>query len=134
KNRDAVTQKIGDYYGACMDEASANKRGIQAIKPELDAIAALKQTRELAPLVARLQLIMPGNPIIFGGSSTQDPDDSDKEIAGLDQGGLGLPDRDYYTKDDAKSQETRARYLEHVQKIYELLGDSAAAAKKNAGT
>ena len=134
KNRDAVTQKIGDYYGACMDEASANRRGIQALKPELDAIAALRQTRELAPLVARLQLMAPGNPIIFGGSSTQDPDDSDKEIAGLDQGGLGLPDRDYYTKDDAKSKETRARYLEHVQKIFELLGDRPEVAKTNAAT
>jgi endothelin-converting enzyme/putative endopeptidase len=133
KNRDAVTQKIGDYYGACMDEPSANRRGIQALKPELDAIAALRQTRDLAPLVARLQLMVPENPIIFGGGAIQDPDDSDKEIAGLDQGGLGLPDRDYYTKDDAKSKETRERYLDHVQKIFELLGDSPQVAKKNAG-
>jgi len=133
KKRDAVTQKIGDYYGACMDEASANRRGIHALKPELDAIAGLRQTRDLAPLVARLQLMVPDNPIIFGGSSTQDPDDSDKEIAGLDQGGLGLPDRDYYTKDDAKSKETRERYLVHVQKIFELLGGRSEVAKQNAG-
>ena len=72
--------------------------------------------------------------MLFSSGSRQDPDDSEKQIAGLNQGGLGLPDRDYYTKDDAKSKETRARYLEHVQKIFELLGDSPETAKKNAET
>src|SRR5579884_1667617 len=132
KERDAVTQKIGDFYAACMDEAAVNQRGIAAIKPQLDAIAALKSTRELAPEVARLQLAIEGGGMMFGTGSLQDPDNSDEEIAGLDQGGLGLPDRDYYTKDDAKSQEIRERYVQHVQKVFELLGDSAAAAAKEA--
>jgi putative endopeptidase len=133
KQRDAVTQKIGDFYGACMDEAAVNQRGLAAIRPQLDDIAALKDIHHLAPLVARLQMESPGN-YIFGGGSTQDPDNSEQQIAGFDQSGLGLPDRDYYTKEDAKSQETRARYLQHVQKIFELLGDSPETAKANAAT
>ena len=131
KQRDAVTQKIGDYYSACMDEAALNKRGLQAIKPELDAIAALKTVHDLAPLVARLQLEAAGT-TMFGSSSIQDPDNSEQQIAGINQGGLGLPDRDYYTKDDAKSKETRERYLQHVQKVFELLGDSPDKAKSEA--
>src|SRR6266699_6631432 len=130
---DTVTQKIGDFYAACMDEATVEKRGLSAVQPELDAIAQLKSRREMTPLIARLQLIY-GRPILFSAGSTQDPDDSEQEIAELDQGGLGLPDRDYYTKDDAKSKEIRERYFQHVQKVFELLGDNPQAAKQNAET
>jgi putative endopeptidase len=130
--RDAVTQKIGDFYAACMDEAAVEKRGLAAIKPDLDAIAALNSSHDLAPVVARLELSVPNASIIFDASSTQDPDDSEQEIAIFDQGGLGLPDRDYYTKNDAKSKEIRQRYLQHVQKIFELLGDKPENAGKNA--
>jgi len=129
--RDAVTQKIGDFYASCMDETTADKRGVAAIQPQLDAIAALKSAHDMAPLVARLPLPF-GRTILFVAGSTQDPDNSEQEIADLDQGGLGLPDRDYYTKDDAKSKETRERYVQHVQKVFELLGDSPQAAKQNA--
>jgi putative endopeptidase len=134
KPGDPVEQEVGDFYAACMDETAVEKRGIAAIKPDLDAIAQLKSKRDLAGLVARLQLEIQGRPIIFTGGSTQDPDDSEQQIAGLDQGGLGLPDRDYYTKDDPKSKEIRERYLQHVQKIFELLGDDGDVAKKNAET
>ncbi len=133
--RDAVTQKIGDFYASCTDEAAIEKSGLGQIKPELDAIARLNSVRELAPLVARLQMASFGyRSILFRGGSDQDPDDSESVIASLDQGGLGLPDRDYYTKEDAKSKETRERYVQHVQKVFELLGDSAETAKKNADT
>jgi putative endopeptidase len=131
--RDAVTQKIGDFYAACMDEAAIEKRGLDAVKPQLGAISRLKNPRELAALIAQLQLSYGGS-ILFAGGSDQDPDNSEQQIAALDQGGLGLPDRDYYTKDDAKSKEIRERYLQHVQKIFELLGDSSEVAKKNAET
>lgn len=131
--RDAVTQKIGDFYGACMDESAIEKKGPTAIQPDLDAVAQLKSTKDLASLVARLQFAF-GRPIIFAQGSTQDPDNSEQQIAELDQGGLGLPDRDYYTKDDQKSKEIRARYVVHVQKLFELLGDSPEVAKKNAAT
>ena len=132
-NRDTNTQKIGDFYAACMDEAAIEKRGVNAVKPQLDAIARARSAGDLVPLIARLQLDF-GRSMVFAGGSTQDPDNSEQQIAELDQGGLGLPDRDYYTKEDAKSQEIRERYVQHVQKIFELLGDSADAAKKNAGT
>ncbi|HZD95116.1 MAG TPA: M13 family metallopeptidase N-terminal domain-containing protein, partial [Candidatus Sulfotelmatobacter sp.] len=131
--RDAATQEIGDFYAACMDESAAEKLSLGALKAELGEIARLKSARNLAPLVARLQLDL-GGAVMFGSGSRQDPDNSEQQIAGLDQGGLGLPDRDYYTKDDAKSKETRERYLQHVQKIFELLGDSPDAAQKNANT
>jgi endothelin-converting enzyme/putative endopeptidase len=130
--RDAVTQKVGDYYAACLDETVANRQGISALKPELDAIASIKLRHDLAIVVADLQLMTPGSSVMFGTGSEQDPDDTEQQIASLDQGGIGLPNRDYYTKDDRKSEEIRERYVQHVQKVFELLGDSAATAKKNA--
>ena len=131
--RNQVTREIGDYYAACMDEALVEKRGIEPLREQLEAIARLKSAQELAPVVAQLQLIY-GRSLLFAAGSTQDLDNSELMIAELDQGGLGLPDRDYYTKDDDKSKQTRARYLEHVQKVFELLGDNAATAKQNAET
>jgi len=134
-DRDAVTQKAGDFYASCVDETGIEKSGLEPIKAELEAIARLNSVRELAPLVARLQMVTGGyRSILFRGGSDQDPDNSEQVIASLDQGGLGLPDRDYYTKEDAKSKETRERYVQHVQKIFELLGDSVETAKKNAET
>jgi endothelin-converting enzyme/putative endopeptidase len=129
--RDTVTQEIGDFYAACMDEPAVEKLGLGALKPQLAAIAQLKSSRELAPVVARMQLDL-GGAVLFGSSARQDPDNSEQQIAGVDQGGIGLPDRDYYTKDDPKSKETRERYVQHVQKIFELLGDKPAVAKENA--
>ena len=134
KNRDSVGQKIGDYYGSCVDEVTVNRRGLTPIKPQFDSIAAVKSRPDLVPIVAHLQLEDLGSEILFGPGSIQDPDDSDKQIAAVDQGGLGLPDRDYYTKDDAKSKENRQRYVEYVQKIFGMLGDSPAQAKTNAET
>jgi putative endopeptidase len=131
--RDAVTQKIGDFYASCMDESAADKRGVAAIQPQLDAIAGLKSAQDMASLVARVSLPF-GRTLLFAAGSTQDPDNSEQEIADLDQGGLGLPDRDYYTKDDAKSKEIRERYLQHAQKIFEMLGDAPQASKQNAET
>jgi endothelin-converting enzyme/putative endopeptidase len=132
KNRDTVTQEIGDYYAACMNETAIEKLGAQPVQPELEAIANLKSVKDLAPIVATLHL--EGDSLLFGAGSMQDPDNSDDVIVGVDQGGLGLPDRDYYTKDDAKSKEIREHYLQHVQKIFELIGDSPDIAQKNAST
>ena len=131
--RDTVTQEIGDFYAACMDEPAVEKLGLGALKPQLAAIAQLKSSHELAPVVARLQLDL-GGAVFFGSAARQDLDNSEQQIASLDQGGIGLPDRDYYIKDDSKSKETRERYLQHAQKIFELLGDKPAAAKENADT
>ena len=134
KQRDEVTREIGDFYGACMSEPVANRRGVAAILPELKAISEIRNQRDLAPLVAHLQLEFPGNPIIFGSGSRTDPDDSNRKIAGISQGGLGLPDRDYYSSADPKSQEIRERYLRHVQKVFELMGSRPAVAKTQAAT
>jgi endothelin-converting enzyme/putative endopeptidase len=131
KDRDAVTQKIGDYYAACMDETEVEKLGAKPLQADLTAIHNLASTKDLATLIATLHL--QGIPGVFSSRSTQDPDDSDEVIVNVSQGGLGLPDRDYYLKDDAKSKETREHYFQHVQKIFELLEDSPDAAKNNAG-
>ena len=137
-HRNAVSQKIGDFYAACMDEGAVEKLGISPIQPELDAIAQIKSAKDLTPLMARLQLTYSrysaSGSMLFSAGSTQDPDDSEHVIADVDQGGLGMPDRDYYTKDDAKSKEIRARYVQHVQKVFELAGDDVATAKRNAET
>ena len=131
--RNKVTQEIGDFYGACMNESAVDQRGVRAIQPHLDAITAMKSIRDIAPLTAHV--ILPfGRTLLFEAGSTQDYDNSEQEIADLDQGGLGLPDRDYYTKEDAKSKEIRERYLQHVQAVFQLLGDTPDAAKKNADT
>ena len=131
KDRDAVTQKIGDYYASCMDEAEVEKLGAKPLQPSLTAINNLKNTKELA-LVACRPCTSRESPLFSTQARTQDPDNSDEVIVNVSQGGLGLPDRDYYLKDDAKSKETRERYLQHVQKIFELLGDSPDTAKSNA--
>ncbi|HWY04910.1 MAG TPA: M13 family metallopeptidase [Candidatus Acidoferrum sp.] len=137
-HRNAVSQKIGDFYAACMDEGAVEKLGISPIQPELDAIAQIKSAKDLTPLMVRLQLTYSrysaSGSMLFSAGSTQDPDDSERVIADVDQGGLGMPDRDYYTKDDAKSKEIRARYVQHVQKVFELAGDDVATAKRNAET
>jgi len=138
ERRSAVNQKIGDFYAACMDDGAVEKRGVSPIQPELDAIRQVKSVKELAPLVAKLQVTYfqysYTSSMLFSAGSAQDPDDSEQVIADVDQGGLGMPDRDYYTKDDAKSRETREHYVQHVQKVFQLIGDSPAAAAKNAET
>ena len=131
--RNQVTQEIGDFYGACMNETAVNQRGLTAIQPQLEEIAALKSVRDIAPMTAKVTLPF-GRTLLFEAGSTQDPDNSEQVIADLDQGGLGLPDRDYYTKEDAKSKEIRERYVQHVRKVFELLGDEQEVAKNNADT
>jgi putative endopeptidase len=128
--RPPIEQKIGDFYASCMDEKAIDARGTAALKPDLDRIAALKSKKDLAALVA--QMFRDGAPVFFNFGSEQDAKDSTKVIAGLDQGGIGLPDRDYYFKTDQKSIDLRKQYVAHVQKMMELLGNSPADAAKKA--
>jgi endothelin-converting enzyme/putative endopeptidase len=132
--RNANQQKIGDYFQACMDEAAVEKAGAAPLEKRMQEIAAVRTPEQFAALVGRLQLATRGNEMLFGFSSNQDFADSIRVIAFADAGGLGLPDRDYYVKTDAKSVETRAKYLAHVQKMLELAGDRPAAAKREAAT
>ena len=129
-HRGPINQKIGDYYASCVDEAAIEKAGAAVLKPDLDRIAAMKSKADLAPTLAYLHPrdigIYFGNSALFRFGSEQDAKNSSEVIAAVDQGGLGLPDRDYYLKDDAKSQAIRTKYVAHVQKMLELLGESPA--------
>jgi endothelin-converting enzyme/putative endopeptidase len=131
-HRSAVNQKIGDFYSACMDEQGIERKGISAIRPELDRISALADKQALTGEIVELH--RRGVNALFGFGSIQDFKDSSQVIAQTDQGGIGLPDRDYYLRDDAKSVELRAQYVAHVQKMFELLGDAPAAAAVKAKT
>jgi endothelin-converting enzyme/putative endopeptidase len=132
--RNATQQKIGDYFAACMDEAAVEKLGAKPLKPYLDRIAALKDKRGLAPLLAELHLATGDSGHFFGFGSNQDFENSTQVIGFAVAGGLGLPDRDYYTKDDARSKEIRDKYVAHVGRVFQLLGDKPAAAARNAAT
>ena len=135
KGRSANEQKIGDYYGTCVDEPTIEKHGIKPIQAELDAIAGIKDCESLAKAVAHFHLNTYSRSYpMFTFGSEQDAKNSEEVIAGIAQSGLGLPDRDYYLKDDARSQEIRKRYLEHVQTMLRLIGDWPDAVKAEADT
>ena len=133
--RNTTNQKIGDYYAACMNEKNVEAAGIKPLQPYLAEIDALTSKTDLAQVVADRAFSLPyRRSTLFRFSSNQDAKDSSQIIAESDQGGLGMPDRDYYFKDDPKSQELRKAYLAHVQKMLELLGDKpeqAAAEAQN---
>ena len=129
-DRDAIKQKIGDYYAACMDEKAVEAAADKPLRPVLDQIRQLHSRRDIASVVAA----MVSNDALFHFRSDQDYKDSTQVIAEADQGGLGLPDRDYYLKTDAKSVELRKAYVAHLQKMFELLGDKPAAAATGAQT
>jgi putative endopeptidase len=130
--RNANQQKIGDYFGACMDEAAVNKLGAKPLEPYMTQITAMKSTKDLPALLSKLHLSFQSGGLLFNFGSNQDFENSQNVIAFAQAGGLGLPDRDYYTKDDDKSKELRAKYVDHVQKMFELLGDKPEAAKTEA--
>jgi putative endopeptidase len=133
-NRTPTQQKIGDYFAACMDTEAVEKAGLTPLRPDLDRIAALRHKKQLAALLGDLHQRVAGSGLLFGSGVEQDARDASKVIAAVGAGGLGLPDRDYYVMTDAKSVATRKRYIEHVAKMFELLGESPAAAKADAGT
>jgi endothelin-converting enzyme/putative endopeptidase len=130
--RDATTQKTGDYYAACMDTAGIDAKGLAPLQPEFDRIQNLKDKSELAAEIAHLH--RGGMSALFEFGSGQDFKNSNEVIAQTDQGGIGLPDRDYYLKTDEKSVELRKAYVAHVQKMFELAGDAPDQAKAQAET
>jgi putative endopeptidase len=123
-------RKLADYWTSCMNEKAVEAAGATPIRPELARIAAISTPAQLQSEVARLHV--DGVHVLFGFGSEQDRKNSEEMIAGLRQGGLGLPDRDYYLKDDARSKEIRGKYAAHVAKMLELLGDDAATATTEA--
>lgn len=128
--RSAAEQKIGDYYASCVDEKTIDTKGMEPLKPALERIAKIDSKAQLADAAA----VMVDENVLFRFGSTQDFRDANQEIAEADQGGLGLPDRDYYVKEDAKSVELRKQYVAHVQKMFELMGDSPETAKTESET
>jgi putative endopeptidase len=130
--RSANEQKIGDEYSSCMDAAAVNKLGLAPLTPELDRIAALQSAAELPALLAHLHSIAVN--AFFGMGANQDYADSNAMISFYTSGGLGLPERDYYTRTDAKSVEQRQQYVAHVSKILALAGETEAQAAKDAET
>ena len=130
--RSANEQKIGDEYASCMDTATVNSLGLKPLKPELDRIDALKTAGELPALVAHLHAI--GVNAFFGMGSGPDFADSSAMISFYSAGGLGLPERDYYTRTDPKSAEIRQMYVAHVRRVFVLAGEPEAQAAKDAET
>jgi len=125
-------QKIADFYGSCMDETRIESEGIKPLESELQRIAAINDLQGLEDEIAVFHAHR--IPAVFGFGAAQDFKDSKTIIAQTVQGGLGLPDRDYYTKDDAKSKETRDEYMKHVARTFQLLGDDADKAAAEAKT
>ena len=127
---DPIQKKLGAWYGACMDEGAIEKAGVKPLKPLLAVVDRVRDDKTLHAAVIELHRrgIFP----LFSVSSQQDFKDATQVIAGLDQDGLGLPDRDYYLLDDPKMKEIRAFYAGHVERLLILGGDKQAAAKKAA--
>src|SRR5258708_3079956 len=121
--RTIVERQIGDYYAGCMDEKTIDAHGLAPLKTDLERIPAINNRAGITDVVAYLYSV--GSAPFFRFGSEQDAKDSTKVIAGVDQGGLGLPDRDYYLKTDQKSIDLRKQYVAHIQKMFELAGDPA---------
>ncbi len=123
-SRTAVEQKIGDFYASCMDETEIQGKGLGPILPMLDRIEKMTSKKDLAAETARLD--REGVRAWFTFGIRPDAKNTNDQIAGVDQGGLGLPDRDYYLKNDARSAELRQKYEDHIKTMFELLAKAEA--------
>ncbi len=126
----STQQKIGDFYASAMDEAGIEQAGIAPLKADLAEIAALKDRKDLMALINRWHAN--GLSVLFGFGKEADLKNSAMNIAYATQGGLGLPDRDYYTKDDADSKALRDKYVAHVERMLTMIGTDAKQAKADA--
>lgn len=129
-SRSPEEQKIGDYYKACMDTAAIDAKKLEPIQPLLDEINAVTSKRELPALIGKLQRI--GVDAFFGYGEQQDLKDATKQIAFIQQGGLGLPEKDYYLRTGAKDETIRQQYIAHVAKMLTLAGSTPEQAQKDA--
>src|SRR4051812_29501806 len=128
--RSAVDQKIGDFYSSCLDESKVNAEGIKPIQPMLDKINALQSKSGLITLITALH--KESVPVFFNYYSQEDFKNASQVIANVDQGGISLPSRDFYTDADDKSKSIREKYLTHVTNMLKLSGDSADQAAAGA--
>lgn len=128
----SIDQKIGDYYGSCMDEKAANEKGLSPLKSELELIAAAKDKTALIDAVAHVHIVGPSP--LFNFYSAPDLHNANQVIAYIDQGGLSLPDRDYYLKDDAKMVGLRKALVDYATQAFTLAGQNAEQAANSAQT
>src|ERR1700760_1071137 len=119
--RTVSQQKIGDAFAACTDDALTQRLGALPMKAELALIDRMPSTKDLPPVLAALQLNSGDDGLFFNFGSAQDYADSTRVIAFAMQGGLGMPERDYYFKTDAKSKELRDKYVAHVTRMFQLM-------------
>ncbi len=131
-SRTQVEQKIGDFYSSCMDEKTVDAKGLGSLKVELDRISTVNDKAALIDAVARVHLMGPSP--LFNFYSNSDLHNADQVIAYIDQGGLSLPDRDYYIKDDARMIEMRKHLVEYVTQVFILAGQSPTQAAESAQT
>jgi putative endopeptidase len=127
---DPMLKKLGAFYGSCMDEATINKAGIKPVQPLLAQISKVKDPKSLSTTIAALQAA--GVNALFSFGPVEDSADATRMIAGIDQGGIGLPDRDYYLVDDDQNKKLRDAYSEFVTTMLVAAGHKADAAKKEA--
>ncbi len=128
---DENARKLGVFYGTCMDSEGAEALGMQPLRPVLERIKALKSKDEVPTLLAELHAIGTGG--FFGFGVRQDPKNSSRYIVTAGQGGLGMPDRDFYFRKDSVSAGLRAEYLAHVERTFKLIGTDPAASHAAAG-
>ncbi|HEY5101746.1 MAG TPA: M13 family metallopeptidase N-terminal domain-containing protein, partial [Steroidobacteraceae bacterium] len=130
--RTASQQKIGDYFAACMNLDAIEQAGSAPLAPDLVRLAALTDKHALGAWIGEVHARTASTGMLFAAGVEQDARDASRVIAAVHAGGLGLPDRDYYQKADARSQAIRARYLAHVARMFELAGATQAAAHDDA--
>jgi putative endopeptidase len=129
-NRTPNEQKIGDFYASCTDADAIDRNGLKPLQPELERIAALKSKDELPELFAHYQLI--NDTAWFSYGEQQDFTDARKQIAIVDQAGLGLPERDYYLRTGDVAEKTRTQYVQHITNILKLMGEPESKAAADA--
>jgi putative endopeptidase len=129
-DRTPDAQKIGDYYKACMNTDLIEQKGLASVQPLLNEIDAVKNKAQLAALIGKLQRF--GVDAFFGYGEQQDFKDASKQIATIGQGGLGLPEKDYYLRTGAKDVDLRGQYVAHITKMLALSGTPPQQALKDA--
>ncbi len=127
---DPYAKVLGDFYGSCMDEAAIEKAGKKPLEADLKLVDQAKDAKSLAKVVAKLH--MTGVPVFFDSGPEQDFKDANRVIFAMHQAGLGMPEREYYLKTDAKSVELRATYMGFIERLFGLVGESKAQAKTSA--
>ncbi|MGC2661536.1 MAG: M13 family metallopeptidase, partial [Bryobacteraceae bacterium] len=132
ENRSALDQKIGAFYGSCMDEGVIERKGTGPLQSELDRIARLNSRSDILDEAVRLHDRQIG--VFFSFYAMPDPKHASMEIANIDQGGIGLPDPEYYTKDDDRDKQIREKYVAYIAKLFQLIGVTEADAQKKAAT